>query len=235
MRILTIANQKGGVSKTTTTMNIGAGLHKEGRKVLLIDMDTQGDLSYNAGTVEPQKSITQVVNNRASFADVIQHTESGLDIIPADMDLLELEAKITRLDFSKLDYDYILLDCPPNIGGNTVSAILASDSVIVPTTADFYGYKSVIAISESLKTLGTPLNGIVLTRYIGRMLITKQLTDDLKKLASELQTKVYNTAIRECVAVRESQLMQQDIFSYNSNATAAQDYMNLIAEIIQEE
>ena len=121
------------------------------------------------------------------------------------------------------------------MAGNTVAAILASDGVIVPTTADFYGYKSVKAIAESLRTLKRPLNGIVLTRYTGRMIISKQITEDMEKLAAELQTKVYNSRIRECVAVRESQLMQQDIFTYDPNATAAQDYLTLVNEIMQEE
>ncbi len=235
MRVLTIANQKGGISKTTTTNNIAAGLHRADRKVLLIDLDTQGDLSYNVGATEPKKSLAQVVNGTATIEEAIQHTPSGIDLIPSDMDLMELEAKITKFDFSKLDYDYILIDCPPNMAGNTVAAILASDGVIVPTTADFYGYKSVKAIAESLRTLKRPLNGIVLTRYTGRMVITKQITEDIEKLAADLQTKVYNSRIRECVAVRESQLMQQDIFSYDETATAAQDYLTLVKEIIQEE
>lgn len=236
MRVLTIANQKGGIAKTTTTTNIAAGLHRAGKKVLLVDLDTQGDLTYNVGAVEPRRSLAQVINGTADINEVIQqHTESGLDLIPSNMDLMELEAKITAFDFTMLDYDYILIDCPPNMAGNTVAAILASDGVIVPTTADYYGYKSVKAIAESLRTLKRPLNGIVLTRYTGRMIITKQVTDDLEKLAAELQTKVYNSRIRECVAVRESQLMQQDIFSYDETATAAQDYLALVNEIMQEE
>ena len=235
MRVLTIANQKGGIAKTTTTTNIAAGLHRAGKKVLLVDLDTQGDLSYNVGVVEPRRSLAQVINGTADINEAIQHTESGLDIIPSDMDLMELETKITAFDFSMLDYDYILIDCPPNMAGNTVTAIMASDGVIVPTTADFYGYKSVKAIAESLKTLKKPLNGIVLTRYTSRMIISKQITEDIEKLAAELQTKVYNSRIRECVAVRESQLMQQDIFSYDETATAAQDYTALVDEIMQEE
>lgn len=234
MRVLTIANQKGGIAKTTTTTNIAAGLYRAGRKVLVIDLDVQGDLSYNVGAVVPKKSIAQVINRTATIMEAIQHTPSGLDLIPSDMDLIELESKITTFDFSKLDYDYIILDCPPNMAGNTVAAILASDGVIVPTTADFYGYKSVKAIAESLMTLKRPLNGIVLTRYTGRMIITKQVTEDMEKLAAELKTKVYNSRIRECVAVRESQLMQQDIFSYDETATAAQDYLALVNEIMQE-
>ena len=235
MRVLTIANQKGGIAKTTTTTNIAAGLHRAGKKVLLVDLDTQGDLSYNVGAKEPRKSLAQVVNGATDIHEAIQHTPSGLDLIPADMDLMELEAKITAFDFSKLDYDYILLDCPPNMAGNTVAAIIASDGVIVPTTADYYGYKSVRAIAESLQTLLRPLNGIVITRYTGRMIISKQLTEDIEKLATDLGTKVYNSRIRECVAVRESQLMQQDIFSYDEKATAAQDYLSLVQEIMQED
>lgn len=234
MRVLTIANQKGGIAKTTTTTNIAAGLHRAGRRVLLVDLDTQGDLSHNLGAQE-EKSLVDVVEGRATMQEVIQHTESGIDIIPSSLELVELETKIAAFDFSKLTYDYVLLDCPPNMAGNTVSAIRASHGVLVPTTADFYAYKSVRAIAESLKTLERRMNGIVLTRYTGRMIITKQIHEDLKKLAAELGTKLYNTTIRECVAVRESQLMQQNIFDYDSNSTAAQDYTELVKEIMQEE
>lgn len=235
MRVLTIANQKGGISKTTTTLNIGAGLLNEGKRVLLVDLDTQGDLTYNVGAKEQEESLASVVAGKVSLNDVIQHTESGLDIIPASLELMELESRVVSFDFSNLDYDYILLDCPPNMAGNTVAAIRASDGVLVPATADFYAYKSVRAIAESLKTLHRPLNGIILTRFAGRMVLNKQILEDLKNLATELHTKLYNSIIRECVAVRESQLMQQDIYTYDKDSAAALDYTELVKEIIQEE
>lgn len=235
MRVLTIANQKGGISKTTTTLNIGAGLHRAGKKVLLVDLDTQGDLSYNVAAKEQQKSLLDVVNGNANMIDVIQKTESGLDIIPSSVELVELENRIANFDFSNLDYDYILLDCPPNMAGNTVAAIRASDGVLVPTTADFYSYKSVKAIADSLKTIDRKLQGIILTRFTSRLVITKQILEDLEKLAGELGTKLYKSAIRECVSIRESQLMQQNIFSYAPTSTAAIDYENLVKEILEEE
>ena len=235
MRVLTIANQKGGISKTTTTLNIGAGLLREGKKVLLVDLDTQGDLTYNVGAKEQPYSLVDVVENKALLVDVIQHIPNGLDIIPASLDLMELESRVVSFDFSSLNYDFILLDCPPNMAGNTVAAIRASDAVLVPATADFYAYKSVRAIAQSLITLDRPLNGIILTRFAGRMVINKQILKDLKNLATEINTKLYNSIIRECVAVRESQLMQQSIFDYDSTASAAEDYAALVKEIIQEE
>lgn len=235
MRILTIANQKGGISKTTTTLNIGAGLRRAGRSVLFVDLDTQGDLSYNVGVTEPKRSIAQAIKGTVEIGDIIQHNQSGFDIIPSDMDLMKLETQITKLPLSRLNYDYILIDCPPNMAGNTVAAILASEGVIVPTTADYYGYKSVKAIAESLRTLERKLNGIVITRYTGRMIITKQVHDDLKKLAEEIGTKLYKTPVRECVAIRESQLMQQDIFAYDETTAAAIDFTELVNEIIGEE
>lgn len=235
MRVLTIANQKGGISKTTTTANLAAGLHRHGRKVLVVDLDTQADLSANLGANELDKNLVDVVEGRASMADIIQHTESGVDIIPSSLELVELEKQIAAFDFSSLEYDYILMDCPPNMAGNTVAAIRASDGVLVPTTADYYAYKSVKAIADSLKTIDRKMNGIILTRFTGRMVITKQIHDDLKNLAEELGTKLYNSAIRECVAIRESQLMQQDIFSYAPQSTAAQDYEELVKEVLQEE
>lgn len=235
MRILTIANQKGGISKTTTTLNIGAGLYRAGKNVLLVDLDTQGDLTYNTGAHEQEKSLVDLVEGRASLSEIIQHTASGMDVIPSSIDLMELESRVISFDFSQLSYDYILIDCPPNMAGNTVAAIRASDSVLVPATADFYAYKSVRAIAQSLATLNRPLNGIILTRFTSRMVINKQICEDMKNLATDLHTKLYNTYIRECVAVRESQLMQQTIFSYDESSAAAIDYAALVQEIIQEE
>jgi chromosome partitioning protein len=169
------------------------------------------------------------------MGEIVQQTSSGLDIIPSSLELVELEKQIAAFDFSSLAYDYILLDCPPNMAGNTVAAIRASDGVLVPTTADCYAYKSVKAIADSLKTIDRKLNGIILTRFTGRLVLTKQIYEDLKDLAADLGTKLYNTAIRECVAVRESQLMQQDIFTYAPNSTAAEDYEAIVNEILQEE
>lgn len=237
MRVLTIANQKGGIAKTTTTLNMSEGLRRAGKRVLVVDLDSQGDLSNSMSASEPDVTFAEAIQ-QGNIAAAIQQTEHS-DIIPASLDLLEMERQNYNLDFSGLNYDYIVIDCPPNMSGNTMAALRASDGVIIPTTADFYSYKSVRAIAESIKYLReragarVVIDGILLTRTSARMIINQQITADLKNLSTDLHTKLYNTFIRESVAIRESQLMQQNIFDYDLDCNAAQDYHNFVLEYLE--
>ena len=233
MKIIAVANQKGGVSKTTTTLNLGAGLRRKGKKVLLVDLDTQGDLSANLKTAEGEINLLDVATGKAQMKDIIQTTDSGIDLIPSSGGLVNLEKQITSFDFSTLDYDYILIDCAPNMGGNTVAAIRASDGVLVPTTADLYSAKSVGAIARSVLNLDRRLVGIVLTRYNERFNISAQVLSGLKILADELETKLFNSYIHESVAIRESQLTNSTIFEYAPESVPAADYLSLAKEIMK--
>ncbi len=233
MKIIAIANQKGGVSKTTTTLNLGAGLHRKGKKVLLIDLDTQGDLSANLKTAEGEINLLDVATGKAQMKDIIQTTDSGIDLIPSSGGLVNLEKQITSFDFSALDYDFILIDCPPAMSGNTVAAIRASDGVLIPTTADLYAVKSVKAIARSVSNLDRRLVGIVLTRYNERFNISAQVLSGLEALADELGTKLFDSYIHESVAIRESQLTNSTIFEYAPESVPADDYLKLAKEIMK--
>lgn len=235
MKIIAIANQKGGVSKTTTTLNLGAGLRLKGRKkVLLIDLDTQGDLTDSLRAREGEQNLLDVALGKALLNDIIVRTDSGIDLIPSSRGLIELEKQITSFDFSGLNYDYVLIDCPPNVGGNTVAAIRASDGVLVPATADLYALKSIKAISTSVNSLERRIIGIVLTRVNERFNISTQVVPIIQNLAKELNIKLFDSFIHESVSVRESQLIKSTLLEYAPDSIPAQDYLSLANEIIKE-
>jgi len=235
MLILTIANQKGGISKTTTAFNIAAGLQKEGKRVLLIDLDPQGDLSFEAQAVAGP-SMAEVASKETSIAKAVQRTESGFDIIPSSFSLIGTANQDVSFDFTPLAdmYDFILIDCPPNQSGNTLAAIRAASIVLIPATADMFSYKSIRAMADSIRDLGGKPSRIIITRYTARMVISKQVAGDIQALADEIGAKLYKTKIRECVAVREAQLAQESIFDYDPKSTAAKDYAALVQEILEE-
>ena len=243
MRILTICGQKGGIGKTTLTFNIGAGLARAGKKVLLIDMDSQGNLSKTALTdyetpEQTTESITEVLLYGASWDDVTQMIRKDFYIIPAGSRLRDIDGQIAEIDlsfFESRSFDYVLFDCPPAMEARTVAAILASDSVIVPAEAASFAFDGVRAVARSLQALGKKMGGIVINKYSERLRISKQLIEDFKKLAAGIDTKLYNTTIRNSVAVIEAQLMQEDIFSFDDKCGAAQDFQALTAEIIEGE
>ena len=235
MKIIAIANQKGGVSKTTTTLNLGAGLRLKGRKkVLLIDLDTQGDLTDSLRAREGEQNLLDVALGKALLNDIIVKTDSGIDLIPSSRGLIELEKQITSFDFYGLNYDYVLIDCPPNVGGNTVAAIRASDGVLVPATADLYALKSIKAISTSVNSLERRIIGIVLTRVNERFNISTQVVPIIQNLAKELNIKLFDSFIHESVSVRESQLIKSTLLEYAPDSIPAQDYLSLANEIIKE-
>ena len=242
MRIITIANQKGGVAKTTTALNMASGLKREGKSVLIVDLDAQGDLTDSAGAkARADLTLSDVIQQDGSGADVkktIVPTRSGLDLIPSTLELAALEQKSYTLSLARLPYDFIVIDCPPNMGGNTLAALRSSDELIIPTTADYYAYKSVLGISKSVEYLQEEehakikIAGILITRHNARTVISRQLLEDLKNLSTNIGTKLYNTIIRESVAVKESQLAREDIFTYDSAGNAAADYSAFVREYL---
>lgn len=235
MLILTIANQKGGISKTTTAFNIAAGLQEEGKRVLLIDLDPQGDLSFEAQAVAGA-SMAEVASKKTSITKAVQQTASGFDIIPSSFALIGTANQDVSFDFAPLAdmYDFILIDCPPNQSGNTLAAIRAASIVLIPATADMFSYKSIQAMADSIRDLGGKPSRIIITRYTARMVISKQVAGDIQALAEQIGAKLYKTKIRECVAVREAQLAQKSIFDYDAKSTAAKDYAALVQEILEE-
>lgn len=250
MKTIAIINQKGGVGKSTTAEAIGAGLSLKGYKVLFIDMDAQGNLSYTLNADTKGYNAMGVLERPETIKEEIQHTEQG-DIIASSPKLagadklLETTGKEYRLKEAlekiKADYDYIIIDTPPALGIITINALTASDGVIIPSQADIYSLQGIQQLNgtiEAVKKYCNPqlsIMGIVLTRYNKRTIIRRELAEIMERTAEQLHTRLYDTKIRECTAIVEAQATRQSIFSYAPRSNATTDYRALVEEIIKTE
>lgn len=247
--IYAIINQKGGVGKSTISAVLLSGLTKKGFSVLAVDLDAQGNLSFTAGAdTQNQKNTFQLLTEKVSVPDLIQHTQQG-DIIPSSSSLSGADAFITNtgkeyrlketLEQIKDNYDYIILDTPPALGILTVNALTAADSAIIPAQADVYSLQGIAQLSETIalvqKYCNPNLNiaGILLTRYSTRAVLNRDIADMMREQAKNLDTKLFHTAIREAVAVREAQISQKSIFDYAPKANVTEDFQNFINELLE--
>ena len=244
-----ISNRKGGVGKTATAHALGAGLRRRGYKVLFVDLDSQCNLTdalgIDKGKVEA--SSLDVLEGSSKASEAILQTEGG-DLLPASPDLAKADRIIDgvgseyklkeALQSISRRYDYIIIDTPPALGVLTVNALTASNKVIIPAQADLY---SLQGIEQLYGTIGAvklftnkklQTDGILVTRYCGRSIISKDYKSNLEEVANLIDSKVYKTPIRECIAVREAQATHTDIFSYSSRSNAAKDYEAFIEEFL---
>ena len=239
-RVLAVMNQKGGVCKTTTVINLGAALNRAGKRVLLIDGDPQHDLSRFLGVeMEAGKSLFSTIKNHGNIAELIQKTETGLDVVPGEQKIMELDGEPeenVKFDLSGVSgaYDYIIIDSSPYMTAANLAGMEAADGVIVTTTPDYGSAENIEEIAASAADMERKIYGIVVTRFAPRMVLNKTMLETLGKLAKRLGTKIFKTKIRESVAIRESQLVKKDIFSYSSRSGAAADYKALMAEVLKE-
>ena len=248
--IFTVINQKGGVGKSTTAAALGAGLTLKGFKVLHIDLDAQGNLTFCMGAGASALSSLEVLTGTATAAEAIKHTDQG-DIIPASPALAGADALITatgkeyrlREALEPLHdlYDYIVIDTPPALGILTVNALTACTGAIIPSQADVFSLQGIAMLGQTISTVRKYCNrdlkvkGIVLTRYNSRAVLSRDMADLIDQTAQQLQTRLYHTKIRECTALKEAQAVQDNIFAYAPKSNAAADYRDLVAEIIEEE
>ena len=249
MLTLAIINQKGGVSKSTTASAIGEGLRRGGARVLFADLDAQCNLSYlmgadMSGLVQP--SALDVLQGEASAADAIQHTGKG-DIIAASPALAQADIVLTAtgkeyrlkeaLEALAGAYDYCVIDTPPALGILTINALTACNGCIIPAQADFLSLQGIGQLHRTIATVrkycnpGLVVYGIVLTRYSGRAVISRDVAALMEQTAEALQTRLYNTRIRECTALKEAQANRVDIFTYSPRSHASADYTALVNEI----
>lgn len=245
MEIIAVINQKGGVGKSTTAAAIGAGLILRGRKVLFIDLDAQGNLSYSIAADIRGYNALGVLQRPETAAKEIQHTAQG-DIIASTPELAAADTILTatgkeyRLREALTGikgYDYVIIDTPPALGILTVNALTAADGAIIPAQADIYSIQGINALYGTVQTVKRYCNpelkilGIVLTRYNSRTIISREVADTIGQTAKQLDTLLYRARIRECTAVKEAQAVRQSIFDYAPNSNAAADYSALIDEI----
>ena len=249
-KVIAVINQKGGVGKSTTAEALATGLPLKGYRTLAIDMDAQGNLSYTFGAKPGSPTALGVLTGEVKAADAVQHTEYG-EIIPSSKALSGADAFIAdtgkeyrlreALEPIRADYDFIIIDTPPALGILTVNALTACDSVVIPAQADIYSLQGIEQLAETIKPVKKYCNhdlkveGVLLTRYSPRSILSKDVADLTAQLAERMGTKLFQTTIREAVAVKEAQISQQSLFSYAPRAKVTEDYMAFIEELTGEE
>ncbi len=253
MRTIAITNQKGGVGKTTTTVNLGAALADMDFKVLLVDFDPQGNLSATFGILpnDVEHTIFEVLKGESDINNVlitVDRDGGPLDVLPSNINLsgaeLELSSKpgrefILRESLKKLknSYDYILIDCPPSLGVLTLNALTASDSYIIPLASEYlalFGTGQLMQVVSVVKERIHPqleLQGVLITQHDTRKVHCKETAEQIREYFGD---KVYKTVIRSNVALTEAPSYNQDIFKYRPKSAGADDYGALADELIDQ-
>lgn len=247
-KIIAIANQKGGVGKTTTSVNLAACLGAKKKKVLLVDCDPQGNASSGYGIDKSalEQTIYHVLIDGTDIREVIQHTEFKVDVLPANIELagaeVELVAAISRetrlkkaLDQVAGDYDYIIIDCPPSLGLLTLNSLAAADSVLMPIQCEFYALEGVSQLMNTIDLVRNNLNdnleveGVVMTMYDSRTRLAEQVVAEVRDNFGEA---VYKTMIPRNVRLSEAPSYGQPIIYYDKSSKGAEVYMKLAKEVI---
>lgn len=242
MSVIAIANHKGGVGKTTTTVNLAAALARTGNKVLVIDMDPQANATFSLGLKKQDQTIYQVLAFQDDIKKMIQGLED-IDIVPSSVHLAGFEKNMEvgkefilqeSLATIKDTYDFILIDCPPSLGALTISALTASDFVIIALQPEFLALQGMTDFIKILRTVKTRMNsqldllGIVATQYDNRKVLHRDVLEHAKNQYGEA---IFDTMIRGNVALAECQSMGKHIFQYDENCNGAEDYLNLAYEV----
>lgn len=247
MKVIAIANQKGGVGKTTTANVLISGLTEKGYRVLGIDLDAQTNLTTSMGA-DAKRTALGVLTGECEASDAIAHTQTG-DLIPSSSRLFNAdnlldetgkEYKLTEaIEPIKKDYDFIIIDTPPALNVLTINALTACDYAIVPAQADLYSLQGINELAKTIDTVRKYTNphikvaGILLTMFNGRTRIAQEVVEILDQLAQKLNTKVFKTKIRASVKATELQFKQGGLFKYAPKATVTEDYRNWIEELLQ--
>ncbi len=251
-RIIAVANQKGGVGKTTTTINLATALAAVQKQALIVDLDPQGNASTGLGLDSQARSenIYHVLTDEAQLIDVIRKTDipgldviaSGIDLSGAEIELIDLERREYRLRNAlrgaALDYDYILIDCPPALGLLTVNGLVAADAVLVPLQCEFFALEGISHLTRTIERIRAGYNprlaiqGIVLTMYDRRNNLSLMVESDVRAHFGDL---VYNTVIPRNVRVSEAPSHGRPVLIYDISCAGSQAYLHLASEVIHRE
>ncbi len=248
-RIIAIANQKGGVGKTTTTVNIAASLAAAEKKVLLIDSDPQGNSTSGMGIdrSEMTGSTYDLFTGKKTLAEIKKSTHfPWLDVVPSGIDLVGVEVELIQmiarervlkkaLADSASNYDYIFIDCPPSLGLLTVNALTAADGVLIPVQCEYYALEGLTALMNTIKLIKQDLNpdlaieGVLLTMYDSRNNLADQVAQEVRKYFGN---KVYTTIIHRNVALSEAPSHGKPVLLYDIRSRGAQSYLDLAKEVL---
>lgn len=245
-KVIAVANQKGGVGKTTSCVNLCAALHELGQRVLLVDSDPQGNASSGMGVSKATRPNTyDMIINGAAASTCVKHTSYG-DVIPASKELAAASVQLINAEKREFvmkkglmtlytDYDYIFIDCPPSLELLTVNALVAADSVLIPMQCEYYALEGIADLMTSIKMCSRKLNrrleveGIVLTMYDARANLTNQVAGELRK---HLGSKVYETVIPRSVKLSEAPSHGLPGIIYDKNNKGSKGYMALAEEFL---
>lgn len=247
-RIITIANQKGGVGKTTTAHALVTGLAAKGYKTLAVDTDPQSNLTVTMAADETQPGIYELLKRNVEPREAIQHTPQG-DIIGASLMLAGADIEfnsvgreyllLEALEPLKQDYDFIVIDSPPTLGILTINALTAAADLIIPMGADAYSLQGLAQLYTTITTVKRRCNpnlkiaGVLITRYSGRAILSQDLRETIKRNAAQIGANTFETRIREGVAVKEAQIRQESIYASRSNPSV--DYRAFVDEYVGKE
>ena len=249
-KIIAVTNQKGGVGKTTTSVNLAASLSETGRRILLIDLDAQGNATMGSGIDKNQLELTicDVLLGEASASQVLQRSaESGYDVLPANADLTAAEVQLVNkigrerqlalaIESLRSDYDYILIDCPPSLNMLTVNALVAADGVMVPMQCEYYALEGLSSLLDTIEQIRISVNpqirleGLLRTMYDPRNNLSNDVSSEL---VEHFGDQVYRTVIPRNVALAEAPSYGQSILMYSRNSRGSMAYLALAGEVLR--
>lgn len=260
MRTIALMNQKGGVGKTTTTVNLGAALAELGKKVCLIDLDPQAHLTINYG-VDPSPNVVSlydVLIEDRSFLEAVHKIEERIALVPSSIDLAAAEVELVsvvgrekilkeKIEQAQHDFDYLLLDCPPSLGLLTVNALAIATEVIIPMQPHFLALQGVAKILETVQLVSRRINpnlkvsGVVLTMFDSQTKLSNEVVAELKRFIEEAagkplpwaEARIFKTKIRRNIKLAESPSFGQHILKYEPTSNGAADYRALAREVVE--